>query len=482
VTMDAYPSLWVTHALTLLATGQRAGVEAKLQAAEAALRGGQGDPEPDNKTRDLIGRIAATRATLAWGQYDAETIVTESQRALEHLQPDNLPFRTSTIWKLGTAYQLQGDGAAASQAYAETISICEESGNTFINIMASIGLGQVQAAELQLHSAAKTYRRVLEMVGDPPLLVACGAYLGLARILYEWNDLDAAELHGQQGIELARNIDSNDAFALCGLFLARLKLAQGDVAGAAGVLAEADQFVRSHNFGHRMPDLAAAQVLVLLAQGSLVAAADLAEKNKLFVSQARVHLARGDAVAALTVLEPQRRKLEAKGWQAERLELMVVQAAALQEDGQKDEAMRLLGDALALAERGDLIRTFVDGGPPMTRLLGEAVARGMMADYVAKLLAAFENETKGDERGTREKVPPLDVRPSPALVEPLSARELEVLQLIADGMTNQEIASRLYLALNTVKAHTRNIYGKLGANSRTQAVAKARALRVLPTF
>jgi LuxR family maltose regulon positive regulatory protein len=144
--------------------------------------------------------------------------------------------------------------------------------------------------------------------------------------------------------------------------------------------------------------------------------------------------------------------------------------------------MRLLGDALALAERGDLIRTFVDGGPPMTRLLGEAVARGMMADYVAKPLAAFEDETKGKGGGTREKVPPLDVRPSPALVEPLSARELEVLQLIADGMTNQEIASRLYLALNTVKAHTRNIYGKLGVNSRTQAVAKARVLRILPTF
>jgi LuxR family maltose regulon positive regulatory protein len=108
--LDARPSLWVTYASAVLAAGQVTGVEEKLQAAEAALQGA----EPDEETRDISGRIAATRATLAWGRKEAETIIAQSRRALELLHPDNVPFRTSTIWKLGYAYRLQGDLAAAS--------------------------------------------------------------------------------------------------------------------------------------------------------------------------------------------------------------------------------------------------------------------------------------------------------------------------------------------------------------------------------
>jgi len=126
----------------------------------------------------------------------------------------------------------------------------------------------------------------------------------------------------------------------------------------------------------------------------------------------------------------------------------------------------------------------VDEGPPMAQLLYQAAACGMMPDYTAKLLAAFEDATKDEEpalippKGRTTGLAPSSsvVRPS-SLVEPLSERE--VLQLIAEGLTNREIAARLFLALNTVKAHSRNIYGKLGVHSRTQAVARARALGLL---
>jgi LuxR family maltose regulon positive regulatory protein len=117
----------------------------------------------------------------------------------------------------------------------------------------------------------------------------------------------------------------------------------------------------------------------------------------------------------------------------------------------------------------------VDEGPPMARLLYEAAARGIATDYVRQLLAAFPIAEP------RQTGPSRTQAPESELIESLSERELEVLQLIAEGLTNPEIASDLYLALNTVKAHTRNIYGKLGAHSRTQAVARARALGVLPS-
>ena len=198
--LDARPSLWVIYASSLLFVSQTTGVEQKLQAAEAALQ----DAEPDDKTRDLLGHIAAIRATLAVIQHDVETIIAQSRRALEYLHPDNMPVRTATTWTLGYAYQLQGDRAAASQAYSEAIAISEAIGHSIITILATTGLGNVQEADNQLHLAAQTYRRVLQLAGDPPLPITCEAHLGLARISYEWNDLDTAQKHGQQSVQLAR--------------------------------------------------------------------------------------------------------------------------------------------------------------------------------------------------------------------------------------------------------------------------------------
>ena len=136
--LDARPSLWVTYASAILTIGHVTGVEQKVQAAEAALR----DAELDDKTRDLIGRIASIRATLAATQHQVETIIAQSCRALEYLHPDNLPERAAITWKMGYAYHLQGDRAAASQAYTEAISTCEAIGRTVIAMMAAIGLGR----------------------------------------------------------------------------------------------------------------------------------------------------------------------------------------------------------------------------------------------------------------------------------------------------------------------------------------------------
>ena len=156
------------------------------------------------------------------------------------------------------------------------------------------------------------------------------------------------------------------------MFLARLKLARGDVAGAAAMLAETEQSARQYNFVHRIPDVAAQQVIVLLRQGNLAAAAQLAQTHELPISQARVHLAQGDPSAALAVLEPLRQQMEAKGWADERLKVMVLQAVALHAHGEKDKAVQLLGEALALAEPGGFIRLFVDEGPPMAQLLSRS--------------------------------------------------------------------------------------------------------------
>jgi LuxR family maltose regulon positive regulatory protein len=269
------------------------------------------------------------------------------------------------------------------------------------------------------------------------------------------------------------------------VFLARLKLVRGDVAGATAILGEAEQFARQYGYVYRIPEVAAGKVRTLLAQGNLAAAAHLAQVHELSISQARVHLAQGDTGRALALLEPLRQQAEAKGWQDERLKVMVLQALALHAGtqrlhGKEDPAVQLLGETLALAEPEGFVRLFVDEGPPMARLLYKALDLGTAPDYVRRLLSAFPLDQPEPAVEPEQTVLSPTQVPGSALIEPLSKREIEVLELIAAGLSNQEIASRLFLSHHTVKAHTRNIYGKLDVHRRTEAVARGRALGILP--
>ncbi len=468
--LDARPALLARYASGLLVIGQTTGVEEKLHAAEAALQ----SAEPDDTTRDLVGQIAAARATLATNQLQVEPMLAQSRRALEYLHPKNLVFRTTAYCMLGFAHLLQGDRTAARQAYTEAIALSHASGNIFFTIIATSGLGTVQEAENQLSLAAQTYRRVLQLAGDMPLPMIYEAHLGLARILYEWNDLEAAEHHGLQSLHLARQYESEvDRFIACEVFLARLKLAQGDVVGASAMLAQASRSAHQHNFVHRIPEVAAAQVLTFLRQGQVAGAAHLIERQDLPLSQARVLLAEGKTAVALAVLAPWRKQVEARGWADEQLKVLVLQAVTLQADSDQDQAVHLLLHALALAESEGLIRLFVDEGPPMVPLLAAAAAQGRMPEYLRKVLAAFEAEKQKNE-ATVSQLPPAQ-----PLIESLSRRELEVLRLIAQGLSNQEMSERLVIALETVKGHNKKIYAKLQVQRRTEAVARAHELGLL---
>ena len=153
------------------------------------------------------------------------------------------------------------------------------------------------------------------------------------------------------------------------------------------------------------------------------------------------------------------------------LEMLALQALAFQDKGDLDAALLALGEALALAEPEGYQRAFVDEGEPMARLLYQALARGLSPAYAGRLLAALTDEIQAPA--------PAPAQPAAALIEPLSGRELEVLRLLAEGLSNAEIAHRLYISLSTVKSHTTNIFGKLGVKNRTQAVSLARTLNLL---
>src|SRR5262249_51981489 len=151
-------------------------------------------------------------------------------------------------------------------------------------------------------------------------------------------------------------------------------------------------------------------------------------EHEIPLSRARVHLAEGDAPAALAVLEPLHRDAEAKGWEDKRLSAMVLQAGAHHAHGAKKKAAQILGEALVLAEPGGFIRIFIDEGEPIAQLLPEVAAHGIMPEYSRKVLAAFE----ADEPGSLDEPSRLTAPCPQPLIEPLSQRELEVLRLIAE--------------------------------------------------
>jgi LuxR family maltose regulon positive regulatory protein len=468
--MNASPSLWVAYASTLTMAGKPFDqVEQILQSAETALQNAQ----PDDKVRDLIGQVASIRAMLVIPQNQAETVIAQSHRALEHLHPNNLSVRTTATWALGYVYQLRGDRAAAIQAHTEALSISQASGNIMISIAAATSLGQIWETENQLHQAVENYKSILQLAGDPPLPASCEAHLGLARIFYERNNLDAAQKYAEQSLQLALKMENVDTPANCELLLARLKLAWGDVDGANVKATNAEQFVRQNSFEHLQPNVAAVQVLVLLQKGNFRKAAELAKKYNLPIYQARVHLAQEAVSAALAVLASYREQVEAKGWSDEQLKVMVLQSVALYAHGEEEHAVRLLEDVLALTEPDGYIRIFVDEGAPMAHLLYEALSQDIASEYVQQLLAAFQVIEADEAVSTKFQIDQSE------LIEPLSEREIEVLDLIAKGLTNQAIATRLVLSIHTVKTHTRNIYSKLGAHHRAGAVAKARAFGIL---
>ena len=463
--LDARPSLWVTYASALTVTGQQINsAEDKLQAAESALQ----DAESDEQTRNLHGHIAAVRAMLAGPQYQIETMMAQSQRALELLSADNLPVRTMATWAMGLAYQYQGERAAARQAYTEAVSISQASGNIMVTIAALTCLGQMQEAENQLYLAQQSYQRVLEWVGDPPWPTACEAYLGLARLHYQWDVLDRAEEYAQRGLELGKQIENVDTPVACGALLAQIQLARGDLNGATSILVETEQFAQQHNFLNQMPLIIAEKVRILLRQGNVPAAAHLAKTYDLPISQARIYLAQEDYPAALTVLAAVRHHAEAKDWQDEQLQVIVLQAVAYAANDEMDNARQRLDEALELAAPGGFIRIFKDEGELMLKLLSEVSAHSVTPDYTRKLLAAFHAAAAPSQSPS-----------SQPLVEPLSERELEILQLVAEGFSNREISEQLFLALSTVKGHNRNIFDKLQVKRRTEAIARARELGLL---
>jgi LuxR family maltose regulon positive regulatory protein len=490
--LHSRPRLDLLYAWALLAAMQLETIEARLHEVERRMLAAEtptldASPAGQAALQAIRGEIVAIRATLASLRGDAPTAIELAQQALDHLPAAELHLRGILADILGAAYDSSGNTAAASRAFTEAAALCQAAGNPLIALIALGNLAHLQETQGQLRQAADTCHQALELVGglegEPPLSVGM-AEAGLGKLAYEWDQLDAAARYLEATIERGRRGGVVELVAVGCTFLVRVYQARHDLDGATDLIEEAERLVQTAGIsaGSRA-HLAATRARLWLQQGNLEAATHWARESGLgvddeydplrqveYIALARLLLASApgqpDRLAeALRLLEGLLQVTEAQGWMGQALEILALQAVALQASGELERAMDALARALSLGEPEGYIRTFVDLGAPMAELLRGAARRGIRTGYVARLLAKAPGE-------------PVPAAPSP-LVEPLSDRELEVLRLIAAGLSNREIAQRLVITPGTAKWHANNIYGKLGVHSRTQAVARARELGLL---
>jgi LuxR family maltose regulon positive regulatory protein len=520
-------------------TGQIDAASVRLRAAEAALGSDalvartaddSGAPAVDisDELPALLGYVAAVQATIPLFVGDLLHAQPLVQKGLDLVPESELVWRAGVLSLAAYCCQLSGEATAAAERQADMalkIARSTDRGTgevTFLVLSGITNLAHVFLMQGRLRQAAAILKQAPWV--PPPLrlenLPGSHAYHAAAgELLRERNDLDAAEQHLKQSVEGldARIVIQADILAQGYLALARVQQARGEYTTALATLSAFERVARARGFVAELVERGEAMAAQIeLVAGNLAVGAQWVESGGLALDDAAqprfrretAHLARvrvriaqsqGDPsgshlAEALRVLEQLEREAQAQGRGRSVLEILILRALAQHTHRANRGAVGTLAHALALAQPEGYVRLFADEGAPMAALLADLVAAAeqqrlavspSVLDYAQALIAVCRSPEGGTLRSmsnpsqdsmTEPTYPVSGVLP---LLDPLTEREVEVLRLLAEGASNATIAAKLVVTVGTVKKHVFNVCSKLGAQNRTQAVARARALRLL---
>ena len=493
------PLLLVWYAAALMLVGRFDGLESLLREAESAVGSAgkdQGEePRPAADEADpqhVLATAAAVRSLRARLQGDPQGAIEHARRSLALLPEDNLNPRPFAALCLAEAYRAADDLEAANATFAETAELGRAAGHDYIALTAMGSLAYLRMTQGRLRETEVSLRHALGFAAErgAELLPAVGRVrIAMGELLYERNDLEGSERELTRGTELVERAGELEVLVRGQVDLSRVRRARGDTKGALNLAHKAERLARESGAPQAIVDAALWKARLHLMRNDLQAAAsDLGRASSVGdvprstreserISLARLLLAREDHDEALQLLDSLREMAEAADRRGNVVEILTLQALALRAKVEKSRALDVMKLALALAEPEGYVRTFVDEGPAMAEILSgvlEAQQRGrrgpqarIPTHYLRKVLAALERDAAGATLSAA------------GLPEPLSERELEVLQLIAVGKTNRRIATELFVSVGTVKTHINNLYRKLDAHSRTQALARARELNLI---
>src|SRR5215211_3122514 len=491
------PQLLLQYSAALLWVGRLDDVEPLVREIERAVGvSGEGRdedlrPSADEPLRQvLLGGVAATRSWRAYLKGEPHGAIALAQRALALLPEKDLELRTFAAFRLAEARRSADDLEAASVAFAETAELGRAAGHDYLVLKAMSRQAELHMARGRLRSADHVLQRTLRFAvkqGGDSLPATGEVHVIIGELRYEWNEVESAARRLKEGIRLAERMGQFETLVDGYVALSRAEMAQDNTERALESAREANSLAQRSGAGEAIVEAAAWNARLHLTRNDLTAAVLELERiagvpavsvsmvrETEQIARARLTLAQGEHEEALRLLEGLRQSAEA-GRTGKLIEILTLEALTLWERSKREQAVGTLTRALDLAEPEGYVRTFVDEGAAMGELLSAALvarqrghpeATRIPARYLAKLMAilAQENAAPGVGEG---------------LSEPLSERELEVLGLVAAGKSNVEIASSLFVSLSTVKTHINNLYRKLGARSRTQAIARARDLDLI---
>jgi ATP/maltotriose-dependent transcriptional regulator MalT len=499
------PRLCLTQAALALDSGSLEAAGPPLDAAERAPAAAAEEPfEPSVGTAasllaNVPAAIALLRAYLAELRGDAESTARFASQALARLGQDEWALDSIIRTQLAVADWLRGRLDEAEHALMSITDRWRAAGEHAIALRGYYLLGQVQSAQGRLDAASRTYQQALEIgvrPGQPASPSSGIGYVGLAEVAYQRNDLDAALRHVTEGIARCQPLAYTLPLAAGLVTLGWIRQARGDDVGARQAMSEAERATPSVSLADRFNPALAQQARLLLAQGDVAAAARWAEKRGLdpgdeptyqrereHLVLARMLIAQDRTGPALALLERLLAAAASQHRTGSIIEIQTLRSLAFAAAGDENAAVDTLARALTLACPQGYVRVFADEGAPMGALLARLVAaqraeqtaaRAIPVDFLGKLVRAF------GERHPAQPPGPRAAAAVPGLVEPLTARELEVLALLAAGKPNQRIAAELVVSLDTAKKHVSHVLGKLGAANRTEAVTRARQLGLIP--
>jgi LuxR family maltose regulon positive regulatory protein len=456
-TVSRRPVLSVFSAWSALVAGDVPGAEPWLVIAEGLIASGDHESEPGAELETVPVTIALYRAALAQARGDLPAIHLHAQRALDLAAPDDHLGRGAAAGLLGLASWATGDLEAGVRAFAESKSSLRLAGNDIDAMSTTMVLGDMLIPLGRLRDAQAGYEEALRQaaaLGTPALLAASDLHAGVSELFLERNARDAALDHLVKSDAISNGVHSHEHRYRWFVAMASVRAAEGDLDASLAMLGTAEGFYRRGFFPEVRP-IAGLKARLFIRQGRLPeaqawvdvqATAEDYPAEFANITRARLLIAQGSVDDALGLLGRLLAAAEAGRRVGTVIELLVLQALA---------GEQTLHRALTLAEAEGYARVFLDEGEPMIALLRAAEAAGIHPEYVRRLL---DDATVPDA---------------------LSERELHVLRLLASALTGPEIARELYVSLNTMRTHTKNIFSKLHVKSRTEAVRRGIALGLL---